>query len=63
MGEAAVALARSLGCPRIDILSNRRLGPALGLYRSLGFVEAPMPGTDYKRADIYLVLDLATGST
>ncbi len=57
LGQAAVALARSLACPRIDILSNRRLGPALSLYKSLGFVEEPMPSTDYKRADIYLVLN------
>ena len=34
--------------PRIDILSNRRLTPALSLYRSLGFVEVlPLPTTDY----------------
>ena len=58
LGEAAVALALAQGVLRLDILSNRRLEPALALYRSLGFVEAPMPPTDYARADIYLVLEL-----
>lgn len=60
LGTAAVALARELRVPRVDILSNRRLGPALALYRSLGFVEQPLPPNDYQRADIYLVLVLDT---
>ena len=58
LGEAAVRRAREQGAAYVDILSNRRLGPALALYGSLGFVEAPMPPTDYERADIYLVLRL-----
>lgn len=58
LGAAAVELAASLGAARVDILSNRRLAPALALYSSLGFVEAPMPPTDYARADIYLTLEL-----
>ena len=60
LGAAVVALASSLRTPRVDILSNRRLGPALALYRSLGFVEQPLPPNDYERADIYLVLELAS---
>ena len=58
LGAAAIELARALSAPRVDMLSSRRLPPALALYRSLGFVEQPMPSTDYKRADIYLVLDM-----
>ena len=63
LGEAAVALARSLHVPRLDILSNRRLKPALALYASLGFVEQMLPPNDYERADIYLVLDLVNADT
>ncbi len=56
LGEAAVRWARARGAA-VDILSNRRLAPALALYRSLGFEERPLPANDYERADIYLVLD------
>ena len=58
LGNAAVALAAAHGADSIDIVSNRRLKPALALYGSLGFVEGPMPSTDYARADIYLSLQL-----
>lgn len=56
LGEAALAHARAQGASLVDILSNRRLGPALALYRSLGFIEQPLPPNDYERADIYLTL-------
>ena len=56
LGEAALAYARGQGASEIDILSNRRLTPALALYRSLGFIESPLPPNDYERADIYLTL-------
>ena len=59
LGEAAVAAAVARGAPRIDLLSNRVLAPALSLYRALGFVEAPMPPTEYARADIKMKLDLS----
>lgn len=58
LGEAAVALARACGARRVDLLSNTVLGPAIGLYRALGFVEVPLPATDYARANIKMVLDL-----
>ena len=60
LGEAAVAAARARGAPRIDLLSNTVLGPAIGLYRALGFVEVPLPATDYARANIKMVLDLTS---
>jgi GNAT superfamily N-acetyltransferase len=63
LGEAAVARARVLGAPRVELLSNTVLAPALALYRSLGFVEVPLPRTDYRRANIKMVLELpAPGS-
>jgi ribosomal protein S18 acetylase RimI-like enzyme len=56
--EAAIAEARRRGASRVELLSNRSLTPAISLYRSLGFVEAPLPPTDYARADIKMVLEL-----
>ena len=35
------------------------LAPALALYRSLGFAEVPLPRTDYRRANIKMVLELS----
>jgi GNAT superfamily N-acetyltransferase len=59
LGEAAIARARSVGASRVELLSNTSLAPALALYRSLGFVEVPLPKTDYRRANIKMVLDLS----
>jgi GNAT superfamily N-acetyltransferase len=58
LGEAVIARARALGIPRIELLSNTVLGPAIGLYRALGFVEVPLPETQYARANIKMVLEL-----
>ena len=58
LGEAAITRARSLGAPRVELLSNTILVPAIALYRSLGFVEVPLPRTDYRRANIKMVLEL-----
>ena len=37
--------------------SNKRLGPALKLYESAGFVHhpAPRPGSHYQRSDVYMI--------
>jgi GNAT superfamily N-acetyltransferase len=59
LGEAAITRARSLGAPHVELLSNTVLAPALTLYRSLGFVEVPLPKTDYRRANIKMVLELS----
>ena len=58
LGEAAIARARALGAPYVELLSNTRLIPAIALYRSLGFVEAPLPANDYERANIKMILEL-----
>ncbi len=59
LGEAAIAKARELGATRLVLESNRRLAPALALYRSLGFVEVPVPKeTPYARADIRMEMAL-----
>ncbi|OON71017.1 GNAT family N-acetyltransferase [Hymenobacter sp. CRA2] len=58
LGQAAIQKAREIGAHEIELLSNRKLAPALSLYRKLGFVEAPLPASEYQRADIRMVLPL-----
>jgi GNAT superfamily N-acetyltransferase len=55
LGESVIAAARESGAARVELLSNRRLAPAIALYRRLGFVEAPMHPTEYARANIRMV--------
>lgn len=59
LGEAIVERAKRMGLPRIELLSNTKLEPAIRLYRRLGFVEVPLGGVEYRRANIRMVLDLA----
>lgn len=58
LADAAIAAARARGAPRIELLSNTALVPAIALYRALGFVEVPLPATEYARANIKMTLDL-----
>lgn len=58
LGCAAIAEARALGAPHIELVSNTSLVPAISLYLALGFVEVPLPPSDYVRANIKMVLDL-----
>jgi len=59
--EAAIARARELGASALFLGSNRRLGPAVHLYESVGFEHVaredigPMP---YDRADVFMRLEL-----
>ena len=59
--QACVDRARAVGAPRLYIETNSALGPALGLYRSFGFVELAGktrgPG-DYARVDVWMELRL-----
>lgn len=63
IGQAIINLARALNADRIWLESNRRLIPALTLYSKLGFVEIPMTGSPYARADIRMELWLNGGTT
>lgn len=58
LGRAAVERAGEMGAHRIELVSNTALGPALGIYRKLGFVEVPLGASEYARADIRMVLAL-----
>jgi len=59
--QACVDRAKALAAPRLYIQTNSALGPALGLYRSFGFVELEGktrgPG-DYARVDVWMDLRL-----
>ena len=51
------------GVARVVLVSSSKLGAALRLYESMGFVHRPLPSElPYATADVYMELDL-TGST
>jgi GNAT superfamily N-acetyltransferase len=63
LGQAILDAARSQGYETIFLESNRKLTPAISLYKKLGFIEQPFPSeTEYSRADIYMELDLAASA-
>lgn len=57
--EATIAEFERLGGTTLFLESSKRLGPALRLYESAGFVHhaAPRPGSHYARADVYMVYE------
>jgi len=59
LGNAIIKKAAEMGAEKIILYSNKK-GSAAGinLYRKLGFVEVPLVGADYKRADIKMELNL-----
>ena len=52
-------VAKGLGATQIEIMSNTILEPAIGLYKSVGFVEIPLTSNAYARGNISLRLDLS----
>ena len=56
---ATLDKARSLGAHRVSLLSHHSLAPALGLYRSVGFVDVAVPPRNaYARADVAMEMEL-----
>jgi ribosomal protein S18 acetylase RimI-like enzyme len=54
-----VEFAKERGVKIVFLESNRKLTPALNLYRKFGFVEVPEdPDSFYSRADIRMELDV-----
>ncbi|RKS14189.1 GNAT family N-acetyltransferase [Flavobacterium sp. 120] len=47
-----LAVAEAKGIEKLILYSNRRLLPAIHLYEKFGFVEVPLEGGVYERADI-----------
>lgn len=62
--DAAIAEFRRRRGKTLFLESSKRLGPALKLYESAGFVHhpAPRPGSHYARADVYMVYEGADAS-
>nr|WP_295921122.1 helix-turn-helix domain-containing GNAT family N-acetyltransferase [uncultured Dyadobacter sp.] len=60
LGNAVLDKARELGAKKVILYSNRK-GSAAGinLYKKLGFVEVPLTGHNFKRADIKMELELS----
>jgi N-acetylglutamate synthase-like GNAT family acetyltransferase len=63
IGEAlcvyAIEYARAQGARELYLVSNRKLHPALALYRKVGFVEVPITACDlalFERCDIRMNL-------
>jgi ribosomal protein S18 acetylase RimI-like enzyme len=61
--SAVIRFAREKGARRVYLVSNTKLGPALGLYHKHGFQTARMgrevgQEAGYERADIEMVLTL-----
>ncbi len=54
LGQAIIELAQEKGCKRLFLESNRKLVPAINLYRRLGFQEVAHTGScsQYERCDI-----------
>ena len=58
MLHQTLRIAKRLGATRLEIISNTILEPAIGLYKSVGFVEIPLTSDAYGRGNISLRLDL-----
>ena len=59
LGEAAIQKARDTGAKKLYLESNRKLAPAISLYRKLGFKEVDKPTpSPYARCDIQMLLML-----
>lgn len=56
--RAAIGKAKSLGANSVILYSNRKLAPALHLYKKNGFTEVPLGQVEYSRADIKMELSI-----
>ena len=58
LGEHIIAKAKELGAKKLFLESNRKLGPALSLYKKLGFREMTQIASPYNRSDIQMELNI-----
>lgn len=59
LGMASIDYAKSKGFKEIILESNRKLLPAINLYKKLGFIEVPdYVSSKYSRSDIKMKLNL-----
>lgn len=54
--QACIDKAQESGAPRLYLETNDSLGPALGLYRAMGFVDLPARETPYARCNVWMEL-------
>ena len=59
LGIHIIEKARTLGCKKLYLESNRVLKPALQLYQKLGFKEIVGASSPYERSDIQMEMDLS----
>jgi hypothetical protein len=53
--QRCIVAGAEAGAPRLYLETNSTLGPALGLYRTMGFVDTgPPPHNDYARGDTWM---------
>ena len=50
--EYCIDFAKKLDAAKLVLYSNRKLLPALHLYKKFGFIEVPLENSEYKRSDI-----------
>ena len=58
LGQHIIEKAKQLGAKKIFLESNRKLAPALSLYKKLGFTEMTKVASPYSRSDIQMELQL-----
>ena len=61
LGIEILKQAKKLGAEKVILLSNKKLGPAINLYKKLGFKEVEISKEDadaYKRVDIRMEINL-----
>jgi GNAT superfamily N-acetyltransferase len=59
--EAALAWAAAAGAHTVELETNSALRPAVALYRKMGFEDAPLADSPYRRCDVRMVKRLALG--
>ena len=52
--QRCIEVGAERGAYRLYLETNAILGPALSLYRALGFVDLPPAETPYARADVFM---------
>lgn len=56
--QRCIEESRKMGASEIFLFSNTKLEKAINFYRQTGFIEKPFDSSEYKRANIYMVLAL-----
>lgn len=52
--ERCIEAGREAGAPRLYLETNSSLGPALSLYRAMGFRDLAPSQTEYARCDVWM---------